>query len=38
MKLLQAWIALHSDELMADWVMAAACEGEPKKQPAKATS
>ena len=22
MKLVQAWIALHSDELMADWMMA----------------
>ena len=24
MKLVQAWIALHSDELMADWALAAA--------------
>lgn len=23
MKLVQAWIALHADELMADWVLAA---------------
>jgi hypothetical protein len=26
MKLVQAWVALHSDELMADWIMAAAGE------------
>lgn len=33
MKLLQAWIALHSDELMADWVMAAAGETPYKIEP-----
>ena len=26
MKLVQAWIELHSDELMADWILA--CEGQ----------
>lgn len=33
MKLLQAWIALHSDELMADWVMATAGETPYKIEP-----
>lgn len=33
MKLVQAWIALHADELMADWVMAAAGETPYKIDP-----
>jgi len=33
MKLVQAWIALHSDELMADWIMAAAGETPYKIEP-----
>jgi hypothetical protein len=32
-KLVQAWIALHSDELKADWVMAAAGETPYKIEP-----
>ena len=33
MKLVQAWIVLHSDELMADWVLAAAGETPYKIDP-----
>lgn len=33
MKLVQAWIVLHSDELMADWVLAAAGETPYKIEP-----
>ena len=33
MKLVQAWIALHTDELMADWVLAAAGETPYKIDP-----
>ena len=33
MKLVQAWVALHSDELMADWIMAAAGETPYKIEP-----
>jgi len=33
MKLVQAWIALHADELMADWVLAAAGETPYKIDP-----
>ena len=33
MKLVQAWIAIHSDELMADWVLAAAGETPYKIEP-----
>ena len=33
MKLLQAWIALHTDELMADWELAAAGETPYKIDP-----
>jgi len=32
-KLVQAWIALHTDELKADWVMAAAGETPYKIEP-----
>jgi len=33
MKLVQAWIALHSDELMADWELASAGETPYKIDP-----
>ena len=33
MKLVQAWIALHTDELMADWVLASAGETPYKIDP-----
>jgi hypothetical protein len=33
MKLVQAWIALHTDELMADWELAAAGEAPYKIDP-----
>jgi hypothetical protein len=33
MKLVQGWIALHSDELIADWVLAAAGETPYKIEP-----
>lgn len=33
MKLVQAWIVLHSDELMADWMLAAAGETPYKIEP-----
>jgi hypothetical protein len=33
MKLVQAWIALHTDELMADWELAAAGETPYKIDP-----
>jgi hypothetical protein len=32
-KLVQAWIALHGDELKADWVIAAAGETPYKNEP-----
>ena len=33
MKLVEAWIALHGDELMADWIMAVAGEQPYKIEP-----
>ena len=33
MKLVQAWIALHTDELMADWVLASAGDTPYKIEP-----
>ena len=33
MKLVQAWIALHSDELMADWTLTAAGSSPYKIEP-----
>jgi hypothetical protein len=33
MKLVQAWIALHTDELMADWALSVAGEAPYKIEP-----
>lgn len=33
MKLVQAWIALHADELMADWVLASSGDTPYKIEP-----